>query len=230
MARIKVFKNEMGCHLGDMLVFVSAGLRWSERTGKPVYLETPRSDRGALGSTMIDEIAAVINSTGTVIASQETPTESFGNLWLKLRLMPTRERWIYGPYNRAAVQFDGRTMPEKNPPEADLPIIMEAIAEHAQPTKVGLPLTISESVHILARSDFFVGCASGLALLAWMVGLPVYYVEYGMKVDPYITGGQPYIKCYRTEGLRAALDHFEGGIGPSKPTWQPHLFELKGRW
>ena len=230
MNKPPVYKNQMGCHLGDMLVFVSAGLRLSERLGKPVHLEAPRTDRGALGSRMIEEIAAVLDSPGTVIASQERATESFGNLWLKLRLLPTRTRWsasLESIPHHAAVQFDGRTMPEKNPPQKELPEIMEAIAEHARPAKVGLPLSIAQSVQVLATSDFFVGCASGLALLAWCVGVPVYYVEYGLPVDPFITGGQPYIKCYGTRGLRAALNARDT-LPPAED--RPGLYEIKGRW
>ncbi len=205
-----VFKNQMGCHLGDMWIFVSAGLRLSEHLGEPVHLEAPRTgQRGATSSTMIDEIAAVMDSTGSVVASHGTPTESFGNLWRKLYLHPTRKRWVGGvnavQLGRVAWQFDGRTMPEKNPPADDIPRLLAAMEQHGAPVKVGLPLTIAQSVEMLATSDFFVGCASGLALMAWSVGVPVYYLEYGMDVARFITGGQPYTKCVGTEAFCQAM-------------------------
>lgn len=203
------FKNQMGCHLGDMWIFVSAGLRLSERLGEPVKLEAPRFEREATSLTMIEEIAAVMDSKGSVIASKETPTESFGNLWKHLYLHPTRKRWQpqpFGKYSRVAYQFDGRTMPEKNPPPADIPRILAAIERHGRPQKLGLPLTIAQSVDMLATSDFFVGCASGLALMAWSVGIEVFYLEYGMPVDRFITGGQPYIKCIGTEAFEWCME------------------------
>ena len=200
----RVFSNQMGCHLGDMWIFVSAGLRLSEHLGERIYLEAPRFEREASSLTMIEEIAAVMDSTGSVVASMETPTERFGNLWRTLYLQPTKRRWL-GPTVRHQVtyQFDGRTMPEKNPPQADIPRILDAIP--GIPVKVGLPLSIAESVEMLAQSDFFVGCASGLALMAWSVGVPVYYLEYGMPVDRFITGGQKYTKCVGTDAFVEAM-------------------------
>jgi hypothetical protein len=196
-----VFANQMGCHLGDLWIFVSAGLRLSEHLGEPVRLEAPRLEREATSLGLIEEIAAQMDSTGQVIASTETPTETFGNLWRRLYLQPTRRRWRPGPHGRIAYQFDGRTLPEKNPPTQDIPRLIDGISRYGTPVKVGLPCTIAESVEILATSDCFVGCASGLAIIAWSVGIPVYYLEYGLPVDRFITGGQRYTKCLGTAGF-----------------------------
>ena len=89
-------------------------------------------------------IAAVLDGPGSIIASHEAPTESFGNLWKILYQHPTKQWWKPGSYGRAAYQFDGRTMPEKNPPAADIPVIVDAIRSTGRTAiKVGLPLTIT---------------------------------------------------------------------------------------
>jgi hypothetical protein len=194
------FRNQMGCHLGDMIIFVSAGLRYSAHIGEPVHLEAPRRDRGATSETMIADIAALLESSGSVVASQEDPTVSFGNLWKRLRLCPARQRWApqRAQWGRIAYQFDGRCMPEKNPPPGDIPRIVSAIGRHGTPERLGLPRTLAESAALLAQSDAFVGCASGLAILAWCVGTPVWYLEYGMPVDRFVRG-MPYVKCCGTD-------------------------------
>lgn len=225
MSRL-VFKNQLGNHLGDMFILVSAALRLSEQTGQPTYLQAKGPAGVMLTNTMIQDIAALCDSHGTVVPTNEPATESFGQLWKKLWLMPTKKRWTPGPHGRCAYQFDGRSMPEKNPPDEDVPKLLAAMARKAEPVKVGLPLSIAESVEVLATSDFFVGSASGLAIVAWAVGVPVYYLEYKMPVDPFITGGQPYVKCIGTQGLRVAIRQW-----PQFPTEDlPGRYALRGRW
>ena len=178
-----VFKNEIGDHLGDMLVYVSAGLKVSEQMGEPVALSRKYNRNGAITPTMIEELAAIFDSTGSVVASDEPGTHSFGNLWKGgvlgdgIQLLKTKRQWAGPGGTFVGYQFDGRTSPGKNPPVKDIPSILAAAPAGLTPVKLGWPMTIEQSLDMLCQCAFFVGCDSGLAMLAIAAGVPTYIIS-----------------------------------------------------
>jgi hypothetical protein len=208
-----VYKNEIGDHLGDMLVYVSAGLIMSERLKAPVTLSTKYNRNAAITKTMVEELAALIDSDGTVISTTEEGTESLGNLWKGgivgegIQLLPFKPeyRWRGLPGKYVGYQFDGRSSPGKNPPEREIADIIAAAPRGLTPVKLGWPMTIQQSAEALRECGLFVGCDSGLAMMAIAAGVPTYILQYGMAIDHWKIGLE-YTKCMRLHGWKAAMD------------------------
>ena len=193
-----------GASLGDLWATCNWLLRRSEAQQVPIYLS--RWQDGAIDiKPLLDEILSLVESTGYVRVVDEPPTQCIDDryaVW-SLPYCPTRQRWTPGPYGRIAIQLDGRSYAkEKNPPDDERALLESPWMPGSTITKIGLPLTLEQSVEVLAHSDVFLGVCSGMSHVAHSVGTPCFLLEYGIELINSHRGNR-YIKC------RSATDAIE---------------------
>lgn len=179
-----VYHYEGGCALGDSWVVTQWLLRQSAIQGSPALLSNrlPKFRDGGPSNmlALMPLIAVQLDSPGTFEfvdhpAGQTTRiTSSREDLWTCPR-MPTRTKWDGGSAGTICYQYDGRSIAEmKNPPTADLGRLQQWPNMH----RVGLPLTMEESLAKLAACKLFIGVCSGMSHVAHAVGCPMILIEY----------------------------------------------------
>jgi hypothetical protein len=182
-------------HFGD--IFVTIQLLASGHYGDPVLLSRWQNGTEDLGPLMHAILDVLDIPAGRVVIVDERPTDGFeASLAWRVPFMPTKRRWRPGPHKRIAVQFDGRSVAElKNPPPDQLAELMgDWLPAGYTMTTIGLPRTVQEDVDILATSNAFIGCDSGMSHLCHSVGTPCFLLEYRMPLE-LTHSGKAYTRC-----------------------------------
>ena len=185
--------NTAGDHIGDMWAAINYAARQSEQLGTTEYISDENNQRQNL-----EEIMSCLELPVTcrVATSPASPTDNIrGKSW-EAKYYPTKTKWN-GPSSKIiCFQFDGRSYAsKKNPPDSDIALIEKFAAQQNYTLlKVGKPLSIQQSINIMADSCLFVGVCSGMSHVAHSVGLPVYLLEYKLKIH-FFHRGNNYIAC-----------------------------------
>lgn len=85
-----------------------------------------------------------------------------------------KRAWKPGRYNRMCYQFYGRSCWWQQNFRRDDAIQLHGSFANLDRVKLGVPLTIAQSVEVMRSSDFFVGIDSGMTHLARCVGVPTF--------------------------------------------------------
>lgn len=213
-------------HFGD--IFVTIQMLASGHYGDPVLLSRWQHGRQDLGPLMQAVIDVLDIPPGRVILSDQEPTDSFeASLAWRVPFMPTKRRWRPGPHRRVCYQLDGRSIPElKNPPPEQLAELMEPwLPPGYEFVRIGLPLTVQEDVDILATSDCFIGCCSGMSHLCHAVGTPCFLLEYRLPLEQ-THSGKAYTASRSAAEAIARIRTYLGYPtpvvpGPPRPPVQP---------
>jgi hypothetical protein len=216
-----VYRHYGGNALGDAWRITQWLLRKSEESGESALVSRhfPINRDGGPENIreLIPRAAALLDSTGTVqLVDHSGPTVPIdGEIWGPLsppymRLRDSRYRWDGGSAGTICHQFDGVSCAgNKNPPPQDIPLV----TQWPNMVRLGLPLTIEESLAELARCRLFVGVCSGISHLAHSVGCPMILIEYRQKIAPWHPdpqGVNPWIGCHGTQEAIGAVNYLLG--------------------
>jgi len=146
-------------------------------------------------------------------------TLCFGGSCWGTAVRPCLVKQAARPTRSVSYQLDGRSSAHiKNAPASEsVQLFNWADSAQVSMVRVGLPLSVKECADVIAQSTAFVGVCSGMSMLALSVGVPVFILEYDLKIDWWY-GQNRFIKC---PGISSLLlprnDH-----GPTLPD----LFKL----
>ena len=186
-----IWRHHGGQALGDSWGITHFLLRESERTGQPARLawELPEHDYGAqVCRDLIARIAGLLDSTGTIElikGAAETTIIQHTDIWNGapyFRMRDAVQRWRPGG-THICYQFDGRSIPTlKNPPANEIPILLSWAPER-EFVKVGLPLSLEESIYRMSTCALYVGVCSGMSHVAHSVQCPMLLIQYKQHLD-----------------------------------------------
>jgi hypothetical protein len=163
-------------HLGNLWGSCQFVLLQSVLTGT-VQAMAPKWDEGAL----LREILTLIDSPGRVAVVDRAPTRApGGDLTWHLPYYPTHQQWRPGLRGLITYQIDGQSRPnETNPPERERAWLASGWSPPGvRVVRLGRPMSVTDIIQHLARSDAFIGVDSGIAHLAHSVGVPRFLLQY----------------------------------------------------
>jgi hypothetical protein len=179
------------------------------------FSRTPLADKSVLAR----EMSEVLDVAEPVAVVTDTPLDQVSSLrkYWPLHFPHTRTRirwrgWSAEPARRIAYQLDGQWAAElKNPPPRDLEHLL-TFAPGYEMVRVGKPFSVQQCVEVLAGCDLFFGVCSGMAQLAYDVGVPVFLIGYqGHAVAQLMWhGDKRLIYCEDTDDFIAKARWFLG--------------------
>ena len=192
--------------LGNVWASCHYFLRLSLERGSVVCVKRQRA--------IVAECLELIHSPGRVALVDADATRSVDHLlgeqlWNQ-EYFPTHLRWPGRRfYGRICYQIDGRTRPAlTNPPSADVELLQGGwLPSGVELVCLGLPRSVTESVHLLATCDAFLGVDSGISHVAASVGVPMFLLQYHWPLAQAHTK-QRYVTCLgMADALRAITKH-----------------------
>jgi hypothetical protein len=195
-------------HFGDLWRFCSVAVLRSVELGEPVAANFRDSGTESLAR----EILAEFDSMGRVAAVQLPPVR-ICRIQQLAPTVSTRVRWCGDKTRRQfGYQFDGIAgAAEKNPPESEVIWFLAEMKQRGlEPVRLGKHLGVHGSVEAVSQCSFFIGACSGLAQVAYSVGVPAVILRYRQtKIDLKIWHGQ------KALGFALGLPHFVQGFLPA---------------
>jgi hypothetical protein len=106
----------------------------------------------------------------------------------------TKVQWKFGPYKRICYQLDGGRYKavQKTPPNAKH--LLNMLPHNVTKIKLGLPLSVTETIDLVSKSDLFVGIDSGMSHLCHSVNIPMFLIEHKYDIDIH-HGNKKFTKC-----------------------------------
>ncbi len=159
------------------------------------------------------EALRCIRSPGRVVVVPEPPShfvDDLGEALWKVPYFPTIHQWKRGSHRRICYQFDGRTRPSAtNPPSSEVEAFLAFwVSEGYEAIRLGLPMSMTQSIRWLSVCDAFIGVDSGISHLAHSVQVPTFLLQYQHPLTQ-AHEGKKYIAC---EGLSDATAKVLGYI------------------
>lgn len=207
--RHRVYGYTDHCHFGDSWAVTSYLLRLSQETGRPSRFFT----KSQTVRDSIVQIRPFFRSRGRIEFAFEPPERIFHYCepyWVKF--VPTIRVWNSScEFNSrlVAYQFDGNHLWEqKNLPSDRLHYLLYSLRKMGFiPIDVGHRRKISTIINTLANCRFFVGCPSGLSVVARSVGCPIMLIT--RHLDPGMKSFLRMCQYHRTNvKMFTAVDQF----------------------
>lgn len=174
------------CGFGDLWALTSYLLRVSEESGKPARFFT----RNQKQKDIVGSIIPHLRSKGKIVFVSR-PTEKLLGYCepFLVKLVSTKQIWKYNRQAKiVAYQFDGvHLADQKNLPLPRLIHLLRSLTNQGYiPVDVGHHKPLSFIINTLSRCKFFVGCPSGLSVVAMSVGCPIMLIT--RKISPAYLG------------------------------------------
>lgn len=203
-----VFESDWGDGFGDVWMAVNRALQYSELTGKRVGIHP--SGKGLDVSNKVREMLQTIESQGELEIISDAGVKHRASMSCSAYLR-TKTKWAFGPYKRISLQLNG--ISKRSLSDAEKTEIKAQFPGY-EFVELGLPMSISENVEMLAKSDLLIGTNSGMAHLAKSVGTPMLilgdeqdvkgWLKYGFTFCPYDAPGEK-IKKLAEETMRQPI-------------------------
>jgi hypothetical protein len=195
-------------NLGDQIATIQLLLHRSYQTRAPVHLHSPPGLR-ALHNDLLANIDTPFPARLVLTSEPATAELSGYDVWATPYFsarIPWHDRQSH---STVAYHFSGASTPDdKNPPPEDLPRHLAALrASGFDPVPLGLPLSVTEQLSVLAHSAFCLAICSGPSHLAHMVGTPLVLLQHKL----------PVVTCHRGKAYILA-DGFEDAWRHKIPT------------
>jgi ADP-heptose:LPS heptosyltransferase len=166
-------------HFGDVWMSINAALTYAK--GKPITVKPKHNYKLAIEIKELLRDAdnlTILPYDGIYDISIFKPS-----FWVYQK---TKVQWKFGPYKRICYQLDGARYraTQKTPPDVDR--ILNSIGYRnikIEKIKIGKPLSLSEIVQIVSKSDLFVGLDSGMSHLCYSTNIPMFLVEHNHKLS-----------------------------------------------
>jgi hypothetical protein len=165
--------TELG--FGDTWAVTNFLLRKSEEQGSPVKVFSVRKH-------FVDNVRQIkkhIASSGDIVFVKDTPNAKMSYCDpFRVDFLPTKKRWSCTS-NIIAYQFDGRHLAQLKTPNYEVALKFLQ-SKGFLPINIGGYKSLDFVIDILSRCHCFMGCASGMSIVALNVGTPSYIVTAGL--------------------------------------------------
>ena len=193
----RIYAHRGGYCLGDCITLVNYLLHESQTAGAPVIVSRhfppkPESKETAYG--LMDRIAAMLDSKGHFVWTDEPgnfTTEQF-RIWSPpggYRRLPLKPwlRWNGGTMNAVAIQLNGHSGGANKNPTTDDCWRLETVIKNkgVDVIKLGLPMSLEQSISIMRQCKLFIGVCSAMSHLAHACGIPTIIIEYRLAITPW---------------------------------------------
>lgn len=193
----KRFYIQHGQHLGDAWAAISYLIRIAKKTGQRQFLSHPPADKlaeedNSRRMALARQILNILDG-GKLIEISSNPAEYPLPIhpFPSGEIIPARTPRASNSSDYFTYQFDSTSRPDFNPDENEANEWLECF-QPLKPVKIGLPLTLEESISYLLGARFHLGVSSGMAHVAASCGLPVL-----VAFSRHATTNYP-VSCYST--------------------------------
>lgn len=174
---MEVFGKEIW-GLGDACKVVRhCRLRSQSRNNEPIGVHCFTD----LQAEIFRDVLELMDSAGTVVLTDEPVNTEFDVNTQTSPILPMKYRWTGClESRRIAYQFDGLSQSaRKNPPQEDQDWFLSLMAAQGfTMVRLGKHLGLKGSIQELINCRLFVGACSGIAQVAYSVGIPSFILKY----------------------------------------------------
>lgn len=170
-------------HFGDIWAYTNLLLRISEGNGRPIRITYVNNYM----KNLILKIKSFLNSKGRIIFTNKPKTRflNFGDAF-SIKFIPTLRTWNRKRALKSkivAYQFDGRHLAEeKNLPPMEFRKLLNGLRKMGYiPVNVGGNKKLNFIINVMSNCKFFVGCPSGLSVVARSVKCPIFLITWKLS-------------------------------------------------
>jgi len=209
----------VGPGLGDLWMTINYLLRESERLQKEIKLSlqnyenhydirlTPiqADKKDNREASFVYDIINSLEHNGQLRLVNQMGNCRPSEYWSGFQYFPTKIKWNNKKHGRICYQLDGRTLKEKNPPQEDIHKLTSI--SNLEFIKLGLPLTINQSLDIAKNCDLFLGICSGYSHVCHSLGIPTFLIQYNYNIEKWHKN-QKYTLCNGTQDAINKVDKY----------------------